>query len=183
MSRPRRKRKASEMYPATRTGNIRADIRAVEVDNPYFAPDHAESRSNPKLIAAFVNIRESAVETMFARGYLDKAQKRTADRFRAIYEAMGGAGAGAMDYTRDVVDGGVSVDPISVRQMEAGRELKQCRVLLGERPYELVRKVCGEGHALTEVSATKREKLTMADILRYSLNDLAKMWGIKTDRS
>lgn len=162
---------------ATRSGNLKLEVGTREVENPYFSADHSEGMTNPLKITAFINIRESAVETLFARGALDKAQKRAADRFRAIWEAVGGSGAGAMDYTREPVDGGGARDPISDRQILAGQELMACREMLGARGYALVCRVCGEGYALTEISSTKREKLTNADMLRAHLDDLATEWG------
>lgn len=182
MARSRAKKKHGSGYRAMRTGNIKAEVVSADVDNPYFQPEHFESPSNPKTITALVNIRESAVETLFARGQLDKAQKRAADRFRGFWEAMGGAGAKAMDYTREYVDGGRSAESLTDRQINAGKELMQARSLLGARNYDLVCKICGEGFALDEICRSKREKLTAADNLRSNLNDLAAMWGMLSTR-
>lgn len=87
-----------------------------------------------------------------------------------------------MNYSKEPVDGGGSVDPISDRQVNAGIELAKCRELLGLRGYTLVSNVCGEGKALTDITAHKRERLTMADNLRANLDDLATMWGMQTNR-
>lgn len=153
------------------------ELITEQVDNPYFTADHRESQSNPRKIDAVKNIRESAIETLYARGRLDLAQKQAADRFRRIWEACGGTIA-AMDYGREPVDGGGFVDPITERLVKAGRELKDCRDLLGARLFSLVCKVCGQGLALQEVSDESRERLTAADNLRTSLDDLGEMWGI-----
>lgn len=155
-----------------------AEIQYQEVDNPYFAPEHAAGRTNPKKVTAAINVRESAIETLYARGQVDQAQKRAADRFRAIWEAMGGAGARALDYSREVVDGGGAVEPIKDHQLNAGQELNRCRKLLGARGYDLVCKVCGEGYALGELCDTKRDRLTAADNLRAHLDDLCEIWGL-----
>ncbi len=56
---------------------------------------------------------------------------------------MGGKGASAIDYGREHVDGGKAGDPITERQVNAGKELARCRVLLGVRLYGLVSAVCG----------------------------------------
>lgn len=155
----------------------KVEHQSVLVDNPFYSRDHIEAGSNPRKIWATKNVRESAVETLYARGKLDEAQKVTADRFRAHWEACGGS-IGAMDYGREPVDGGGARDPLSARQAEAGRELARCRTLLGARMFALVCQVCGEGRALQEVVAVKRGQLTAADNLRGSLDDLAEMWGI-----
>jgi hypothetical protein len=95
---------------------------------------------------------------------------------------MGGKGAGAIDYGREHVDGGKARDPITEREVNAGKELARCRALLGVRMYGLVSAVCGEGFALTELLASKRERLTAADMLRMGLDDLAAMWRLATRR-
>lgn len=159
------------------------ELVSAEVDNPYFSTDHAESSDNPKKIRASKNLRESAIETLFARGKLDEAQKKAGDRFRAVWEACGGAGTAAMDYARTHVDGGGARDPISERQIDAGKELASCRVMLGQRNFALVCKVCGQGLSFSDITTDARAKLTMADNLRDSLNDLAQAYGIVSQRS
>lgn len=154
------------------------ELVSAEIDNPYFSADHAESVDNPKRIRASKNLRESAIETLFARGKLDEAQKKAGDRFRAVWEAGGGAGTAAMDYSRTHVDGGGMRDPLSERQVDASKELATCRVVLGVRNFALVCKVCGQGLSFGDISTDQRTKLTMADNLRDSLDDLARMWGI-----
>ncbi len=154
----------------------------VQMENPYFTTDHPVSSTNPRRIKVTKNLRESAIETLFARGKLDEAQKKAADRFRATWEACGGAGTGAMDYTRTHVDGGGARDPISERQVDAGKELASCRVLLGARNFSLVSKVCGQGLSFGDITTDQRAKLTMADNLRDSLDDLAAVWGIVSQK-
>lgn len=154
------------------------EVVSAEMDNPYFSPDHAVTSTNPKRIRVAKNLRESAIETLHARGKLDDAQKKAADRFRAVWEACGGAGAGAMDYSRTQVDGGGARDPISERQVDAGKTLATCRNLLGKRNYDLVCKVCGQGLSFSDITSDQRARLTMADNLRDSLDDLGALWGI-----
>ncbi|CCM66137.1 hypothetical protein BN406_00092 [Sinorhizobium meliloti Rm41] len=157
-------------------------LRPTEVDNPYFSRAHAADTSNPPTIPAMVNIRESAVTTLASRGVLDAAQA-AANRFRALFETIGGKGAGAMDYSREYVDGGKAREPITEQQMNAGRELARCRELLGARLYSLVSAVAGEGRSLHEVAGKeKRARLVAADALRWELDNLAIIWRIATRR-
>ncbi|MER9596092.1 hypothetical protein [Mesorhizobium sp. M0244] len=163
------------MSPQTR-------LRAVTVPNPNFARAHAADASNPPTVAAVVNIRESAVTTLAARGQLDASQVAAADRFRRHYEALGGRGVKAIDPGRFQVDGGKPRDHFTDAQMNAGRELAKCRALLGVRGYRLVSLVAGEGRSLCEIAAGKRERLTAADMLRWFLDDLAAMWHLASRR-
>lgn len=162
------------------TERPRPKLGTTEVDNPYFAPEHREGRTNPKTIPGVINIHESAVETLYAKRLLNSAQKRAADKFRGYWETMGGKGASAIDYSKDVVDGGKSPQDISDHQWQAGEELRRCFEKLKARDYDLVAKVCGQGFGLAEVGATKRQRHTAADNLRAALDDLADMWGLKT---
>ena len=161
----------------------KVEIGANQVENPLYMRDHAGDKTNHRYIAVPFNHKESAIGLLASRGSLDKAQIEAADRFRGLWECLGGAGAGAMDYSKEPVDGGGAVDPISIRQLAAGMELKRCRELLGARNYGLVCRVAGEGHALTELYEEKRDRLTAADNLRASLDDLAVMWKLAGDKS
>lgn len=74
----------------------KARLRPTLVENPYFSRAHPADSKNPRSIPAMVNVRESAITTLASRGVLDAAQVAAADRFRALFEAMGGKGAGAL---------------------------------------------------------------------------------------
>lgn len=152
----------------------------VEVENPNWSRDHHGRRDNPRYITATVSLRESAITTMHARKLIDDAQAAAAVRFRRNWEAMGGKGAGAMDYTKEPVDGGGMPETVSDRHLMAGRELEACRRLLGMRGYRLVCQVCGEGYQIAELFSEKRAQLSGMDALRGHLDDLAELWNIKT---
>lgn len=158
-------------------GKIKTDKRLV--DNPYFQRGHPEGTTNPEKVQAVVNVRESAVETLYSRGFLGKAQKKAADRVRELWEAAGGK-TGSLDYTLDRVDGGKG-EPV-IGRIQAAQELDRCRRLIGARGYDVLLSVCGEGKALTDITPHKRARLTMADNLRADLDDIAGMWGLMTKR-
>lgn len=157
-------------------------LRGVVVDNPFYSRAHAGDATNPKQIDAIINIRESAVTMLASRRRIDAAQVAAADKFRALWEAMGGKGASAIDYGRDHVDGGKRADPISERQMNAADELRRAHRALGPDGYWLVCRICGEGWSLHEVcpKGSKRGKLAAATRLRSCLDVLALMWGLAT---
>jgi hypothetical protein len=167
-----KKKRVKRMTPG------KMDVIETYMDNPHFTRDHVESQTNPRRIKVQKNARESAVEMLFARKLLNEAQKQTADRFRSAWERCGGAGSAALDYTREVVDGGGAREAISERQIDAGRELVRCRQILGARIYDLICKVCGQGLSLQQLAPSNRDRLTAADNLRNGLDDLAEMWGI-----
>ncbi|WP_318030068.1 hypothetical protein [Rhizobium ruizarguesonis] len=65
-------------------------LRPVLVENPFHSRAHPADETNPRDVVAMMNVRESAVTTMAARGVLDAAQVAAADRFRRLWESMGG---------------------------------------------------------------------------------------------
>ncbi len=154
-------------------------IRTVMIENPDWRPDRDGEPGFPRMIPAAMDTAESAVETLYARGVLALAQKRAADRVRELWENAGGKMSG-LDYERDRVDGGKG-DPVTGR-LHAVQELKRVRQLLGLRGFEMIKAVCAEGKALSEITPHKRERLTMADNLRADLDDLSAMWGLSTRR-
>lgn len=160
-------------------------LRAVTVDNPFYSSAHAGDPTNPRKINAVVNIRESAITMLASRNRIDAAQVAAATKFRALWEAMGGKGASAVDYGSEPVDGGKARDPITERQISAADELRRARRVLGDHGYRLVCRICGEGYSLNEVvrpSSSKRAKLNAANDLRSCLDELAALWGIATRR-
>lgn len=156
------------------------ETRKVVVDNPYFSRAHAGGHGNPVKIEALVNIRESAIGTMAAKGHISPHQLQAALRFRRLCELLGGAGAGSLDLSVERVDGGGARDPIGLHQMDAGRQLAKCRELLGVRAYEIMSKIAGQGFAIAELGRTHRERTTLADYLKDGLDVLAEHWGYKT---
>ena len=160
----------------------RVELVDQYVDNPDWRPEREGERAFPRKTKQAVNIRESAIATLAQKGALDAAHAAAADRFRALYEAMGGTGARAIDFTREPVDGGRGPQDINDRQMTAGLELKRCRAKLGEYNYNIVRLIAGERRSLHEICGSRRERETTADILRISLDGLAELWGLSTKR-
>jgi hypothetical protein len=171
------KRRKKPSRPAVDTG-----VAQAIVDNPDWRPAHHGEKAFPRKITASVNIRESAIATLAAKGVLDPAQVAAADRFRALWERVGGRGVGTIDLVRERVDGGERREPVTASALDAGRELRRCRLLLGEYGYWLVRQLAGERRSLHEFCPTRRERDSTADWLRRDLTALAKMWGYETRR-
>ena len=153
--------------------NRKAQLADAEVDNPYFLTAHAESTGNPRRIRAFINVRCSAVVSLANRGFLKDHQMRAASRFGEAWEIMEGLHGGSFsEHVDHRHQPSISEDVI-----DAGRQLQQCRDLLGFRSYRLVCAVCGEGKSLSDLFPVKRSRLTAADNLRAALDDMAYMWG------
>ena len=156
------------------------EVQQATIQNPDWTPDRDGEKAFPRFEKVSVNVRESAVATLASRGLLDAAQVQAANRFRRLWETMGGKGAGALDYAREYVDGGRIAEPITASQLDAGRQLKAASKALkaahGEYAYRLVCYICGEGRSIHELTETRRQRDTMTDNLKAYLDVLATLW-------
>src|SRR5690606_3037354 len=98
------------------------------------------------------------------------------NRFRSVWEALGGAGAGSFDYSREPVDGGGPRSALSDRQIQAGLDLADCRRVLGIG-YDIMVKVAGEGKAVTELTQSKNLQRAYIEMLKQGLTALAIHFG------
>jgi hypothetical protein len=161
-----------------------AHVKMIEVDNPDFQAPHAGAKGNPRKIMAAYNHRESYVGFLFGKGLINEAEKRAGDKVRQAFEAMGGAGASAIDYSRTKVDGGSISDPITIRQLEAGATLREVHKVLGPKGHDLVLRLCGEclwPHDI--VPRSKRTQDRIGFLLKECLDTLAGHFGFKISRT
>lgn len=155
-------------------------LHVVTVDDPNYSKAHDGAKANPRRSSAVMNLRESPIAMMAARGHLAEHQVRAAVHFRRLWETLGGKGAGSFDYSREHVDGGGPREPITDRQIDAGLRLKQCQAHIGQRAFSIVEKVAGEGVSVSQLGSTHRERTTIADYLKDALDDLACLFGYRT---
>ena len=77
-------------------------------------------------------VRDDAVRTLARRGTLTDHQIAAAKRFGHLYETVEAGGVRAIDPGRVVVDGGRINGGIGGGQLDAAKQLHECRVLLGQ---------------------------------------------------
>lgn len=157
-------------------GHRQAQPQLKEIDNPLHNPAHDGEQWNPKRILGAVNMKESALVTLEQRKLINDAQSKAGERFRLIWEALGGAGAGSFDYSREPVDGGGPLSALSDRQIQAGIDLADCRRVLGIG-YDVMVKVAGEGKAIADLAQSKNLQRAYVEILKQSLTALAIHFG------
>lgn len=157
----------------------------TKIENPDWRPDLEGEKGIPRYYDADRNIRESTISVLAARKdkrgkpLIEAQQVMAADRFRAYWEATGGVGAKAIDYTREHVDGGRIADPIEAGRMRAAKHLIQARAEIGSRAFDLLVAVCGQGLGMLDLFESKRDRLTATDNLRHALDDLSRIWGLQ----
>jgi hypothetical protein len=171
------KRAGRKLKPAPVT---LAHVAFIEVDNPLHMKDHDESATNPKRITASFNMRESYVGYLRQKEMITAAEKRAADRVRAAVECLAGANM-ALDYGREPVDGGGPREPLTERQYQAGKTLKEVSDRLGMQGSAVVVSMCAHNEWPKDLPHEKlRDYRSLR--LRECLEELAVMWGWQTRR-
>lgn len=173
----RRERKAKpKSIDLMSIGHGKAQPELSEIDNPLYNQAHDGQTWNPKKILGVKNMRESALVVLEQRKLIDEAQAKAGERFRRMWEALGGAGAGSFDYSREPVDGGGPRSALSDRQIQAGIDLADCRRVLGIG-YDVMVKVAGEGRAVSEMTQSKNLQRAYIEMLKQGLTALAIHFG------
>lgn len=162
------------------TKSSKQQIGVADVANPFFNAAHPASSGNPRRIKAAYNLLESPIVYMIAKGQVTQAQGEAGLHFRRIFEAAGGVGAKALDYSREPVDGGAPIDPVNARQWRAAQKLREAHALLGGPAYDIVREVCGQGVFIRQLHATKHAQTMAGKRLQTALSVLAYHWGYET---
>lgn len=165
----------------------RRDIELVrgEVEDPYFNPAHAGG-DRVDTVTVTINIRESSIAQMHARGQIDDPQCRAADRFRNLCERAGLNGLQAVDISRERVDNASGRrDPADCR-LDALRELTLVARELGKIGYPVCVAVCADRMSVRELATRmmgrapkKRELDYYGRLLRDHLDLLCSLWGYK----
>ena len=162
-------------------GNLKSEIREIETDNPFFSPSHAESKTNRRKAIAFLNLEGNIAAKWFYRNppLIDQAQLIAASDFQRWWEASGGRGAGAIDYSKPFVDGGLNPDPISLHRMIAAERLKEVHKVLGNHGFAIVQSLCAECQNAKDLWPSKRERDKATSLCRSMLDTLAIHLGYK----
>jgi hypothetical protein len=159
----------------------------IEVENPNYNPA-INARWNAQKIRVGFNKYEDPALAMYARRKLNEAQAAAAYRFRQLYERGGGAGARAIDYGRERVDGGKTPDPFSQGQQDARKELAYAHEQIGADSYNLVEMFCGQRLTIRQIVAHEYARPTVhyervtSTTIKGALSRLAEIWGYETRR-
>lgn len=141
--------------------------------------------------AATVNVRESSIDHMYSRGRIDAAQNEAGQRFRKLWERAAVGRNQAMDTTKETVDGGGFVDPISDDLVKASIELNRVMNALGQVGAQLLISVVGEGRCIQDeakdwsrkggpVRGDRAEGYITGRMVE-ALDDLVCLWKLESD--
>lgn len=138
---------------------------------------------------AVVNVRESSIDHMHSRGRIDAAQNEAGQRFRRLWEKAAVGNNQAVDTTKETVDGGGFVDPISDDLVKASIELSRVMRELGPVGSKLLISIVGDGRRIEDVA---KDWSTSGGIVRgdraegyvtgrmvEALDDLVRLWKLE----
>lgn len=141
--------------------------------------------------AAIVNVRESSIDHMHSRGRIDAAQNEAGQRFRKLWERAAVGRNQAVDTTKETVDGGGFVDPISDELVKASVELNRVMNALGPVGSKLLIAVVGEGKRIEEAAKEwsrsggavrgDRAEGYITGRMVEALDDLVRLWKLESD--
>jgi hypothetical protein len=146
---PRKNKPKLAVNPPGYAGAFEEGDRVV--DNPYALLPEAGEGPQPKTQPVKVNLRETPIEHMWARGLISREEKAEADWFRGRCEAARIGGPGVIDPQRIKVD--MSGPPIAVaeRSLIAASDLAKMQEQLGMLDYDILVQACEVGRPLAEI--------------------------------
>lgn len=159
-----------------------AEITIIKVEDPHYQREHHGAKGNTKDIDVQFNMRESYVGWLFARKLIDAGEKQAGDEIRQAYERMGGRGAGAIDYTKEHVDGGQIAQTITDGHLLAAARLREANAWLGPEGFDLTMKLAGECLWPKDLSPDRARQEYLGLRFRECLDTLAVNRGHKMRR-
>jgi hypothetical protein len=159
------------------------DFIEVEVDNPRYEPGHPNEIRKVKVQRA---LRNDVIERLRQQKRLSDVECMVAREMQRLYEDAEVGGIGAMDPTREPVDGrGAAREPITDRQQRAMKrlaELQGNRWGIGRDGMAVVRQVCAEGMMPEQIArswgyTSQRQVAFVGQYLRRMLRLLAVPLG------
>ena len=150
----------------------------VIVDDPY------EPGARLRVSAA---VRDDPLRGLYARHQIGEAEFLAGRRWQRAWEQASAGDLRGMDTTREPVDGGGRVEPISSERQEAVEDLAHWGAILGRFANGLISDVLGRGMSLSTCAAARGMNSQPASVdvrylggaLRVSLNELAIEMGIE----
>jgi hypothetical protein len=128
------------------------------------------------------SVRDDPLAAMHSRGQIDTAMFAAGREWQLHHENTQIGSIGAIDTTKEAVDGGRIPEPITDRQIKAIRKLGEADRELGPFGSALTRSVLGTRLSIAEVAiqhkyTTAREHNYLSHRFRECLDTLAKLWG------
>jgi hypothetical protein len=153
-----------------------AKVAVSVVDDPYAKGDK---------ITVLASIRDDPLYGMLARRQIDQAQYMAGRKWQEYYENSEIGGIGAIDTTKEPVDGRRFPEMFTERHSRAIQELKSASLALGKEGDALIRDVLGRGMTLAGAAAYRgylpvpdcQDMRYLGRRFRECIESLAVLWG------
>jgi len=133
-------------------------LGTIAVRDPYEERDYLSGKTGlPSIRAKIVNLRDDPLGRLHARGQIDECQYAAGRRWQRDYHDAELANLKAIDFTRDVVDGGRGPEILTDRQCKAMAALARYDRALGLDGCALVRQVLGNRMFMADVARVRGE--------------------------
>jgi len=154
---------------------INSRVAIAIVDDPY--------SSVGEKIAVVRSVRDDPLADMLSRGLIDRALFETGREWQRQYEAIEIGPIGAMDPTKEPVDGrGPTRDPLTDRQQRAIRKIQEADRILGRIGSILIRQLLAERLSVASMCKihncdTARKATFLSHRVRECLEQVGLLWG------
>lgn len=137
---------------------------------------------------AEANVRESAIDHMYSRGRLNRAQADAGDRFRKLFERAAIGNSRAIDPAKEFVDGGSIGDPLSDDLISATKDLEkamQAAGLTGSRVLRMIvetgsiEKAASQYAKMGGIVSGRRAEGYITGTLVDALDSLVALWRME----
>lgn len=153
---------------------INAKVAPMTVPDPY--------STDGGTVIVLRSLRDDPLAALHSRGQVDTAQFLAGRHWQRSYELSEIGQVGAIDPTREAVDGGRPREILSDAYMRATKEIDLARKTLGQEGESIVHDVLIRGMPLLHVAAARgataeREILYIGRRFRECLETLAVLYG------
>jgi hypothetical protein len=128
------------------------------------------------------SVRHDPLADMLSRGVIDQALYLAGRKWQNLHERSTIGSIGAIDPTKEAVDGGKMREPLSDSQINAFKELQAAKIMLGAGGARLMMNLLEDQLSMASLGKlyecdTGRKLNFLSLRVRECLGDLGKLWG------
>lgn len=128
------------------------------------------------------SVRHDPLADMLSRGVIDQALYLAGRKWQSLHERSTIGSIGAIDPTKEAVDGGKMPEPLTDSQINAFKKLDVAKKMLGLGGSKLMISLLEDHKSMAQIGAlygcdTARKMNFLSLRVRECLQDLGKLWG------
>jgi hypothetical protein len=162
-------------------------LGTVQIRDPYEERDYLDGKAGPAPARTkVVSLRDDLLGRFYVRGQILECHYVAGRQWQRDYELAEISNLRAIDFTKDVVDGGKLADPLSDSRIRAMANLARYDRALGRVGAALVRQTLGKRMFMDQVVAARGDNMSQRNLdflakrLKECLDTLAEEMGLAT---